>query len=110
MDHVLFLGRRASLPRQIKESMHKLKTLPVFVALAIVSIATAFAQDSKLPANDIPPEFKAPVQPSDFDKRVVMVPMRDGTKLYTVIVVPKGAKDAPASPTSEGGAGCAFRV
>jgi predicted acyl esterase len=24
-----------------------------------------------------------------------MVPMRDGTKLYTVIVVPKGAKNAP---------------
>ncbi|MGJ3625786.1 CocE/NonD family hydrolase [Sphingomonas sp. MMS24-JH45] len=24
-----------------------------------------------------------------------MVPIRDGTKLYTVIVVPKGAKDAP---------------
>src|SRR3546814_19315652 len=24
-----------------------------------------------------------------------MIPMRDGTKLYTVIVVPKGAKNAP---------------
>ena len=36
-----------------------------------------------------------PLLPSDFDKRVVMVPMRDGVKLYTVIVVPKGAKDAP---------------
>ena len=24
-----------------------------------------------------------------------MIPMRDGVKLYTVIVVPKGAKDAP---------------
>jgi uncharacterized protein len=64
-------------------------------ALTLVSVVTAFAQDAKLPANDIPPDFKAPEQLRDFDKRVVMVPMRDGTKLYTVIVVPKGAKDAP---------------
>jgi uncharacterized protein len=64
-------------------------------ALTLVSAVTAFAQDAKLPANDIPPDFKAPEQPRDYDKRVVMVPMRDGTKLYTVIVVPKGAKDAP---------------
>ncbi len=75
--------------------MHKLNILSVFVALAIVSIANAFAQEQKMPANDIPPNFKAPEQPTDFDKRVAMVPMRDGTKLYTVIVVPKGAKDAP---------------
>jgi len=75
--------------------MHKLNNLSVFVALAISSIPNAFAQEQKLPANDIPPNFKAPAQPSDFDKRVAMVPMRDGTKLYTVIVVPKGAKDAP---------------
>jgi putative CocE/NonD family hydrolase len=78
-----------------QESMHKPNTLSVFVALAIVSITSAFAQEQKMPANDIPPDFKAPAQPTDFDKRVAMVPMRDGTKLYTVIVVPKGAKDAP---------------
>ncbi|UGQ48296.1 CocE/NonD family hydrolase [Massilia endophytica] len=32
---------------------------------------------------------------ADYDKRVVMVPMRDGVKLYTVIVIPKGASKAP---------------
>jgi len=74
--------------------MHKLNTFSVFVAMAIASITSAFAQEHKLPANDLPADFKAPA-PSDFDKRVAMVPMRDGTKLYTVIVVPKGAKDAP---------------
>src|SRR6185369_847796 len=46
-------------------------------------------------ADDLAPDFKAPTRPSDFEKRVVMVPMRDGAKLYTVIVVPKGAKNAP---------------
>ena len=75
--------------------MHKLVTLSVFVALAVSSVPNAFTQQPKMPANDIPPDFKAPAQPTDFDKRVAMVPMRDGTKLYTVIVVPKGAKDAP---------------
>ena len=54
-----------------------------------------FAQQQKLPTDDLTPNFKAPPQESDYDKRVVMVPMRDGTKLYTVIAVPKGAKNAP---------------
>jgi putative CocE/NonD family hydrolase len=31
----------------------------------------------------------------DYEKRVVMIPMRDGTKLYTVIVIPKGGKNLP---------------
>src|SRR6476660_1774878 len=44
---------------------------------------------------DIPKDFKAPVAANDYIRREVMVPMRDGVKLYTVIVVPKGAKDAP---------------
>jgi putative CocE/NonD family hydrolase len=57
--------------------------------------AACFAQETKLPADDLAPDFKAPTRPSDFEKRVVMVPMRDGAKLYTVIVVPKGAKNAP---------------
>jgi putative CocE/NonD family hydrolase len=44
---------------------------------------------------DIPKDFKAPVAANDYVRREVMVPMRDGVKLYTVIVVPKGATDAP---------------
>ena len=32
---------------------------------------------------------------ADFVRRVVMIPMRDGTKLYTVIVHRKGVTDAP---------------
>src|SRR6202795_4095724 len=30
----------------------------------------------------------------DYDRREVMIPMRDGVKLHTVILVPKGAKNA----------------
>jgi uncharacterized protein len=75
--------------------MNKLISLCVFVGLMFGCGAACFAQETKLPADDLAPDFKAPTRPSDFEKRVVMVPMRDGTKLYTVIVVPKAAKNAP---------------
>ena len=68
-------------------------------ALICLSATSALAQQPTpapdLPKDELTPNFKAPVQATDYDKRVVMVPMRDGTKLYTVIVVPKGIKDAP---------------
>ena len=50
-------------------------------------------------ATDLPSETPAmltPVQTGfDYVKRDVMIPMRDGVKLHTVIVLPKGAKTAP---------------
>src|ERR1700760_3752419 len=45
--------------------------------------------------SDIPHEFLAPHDSYDYTKREVMIPMRDGVKLHTVIVVPKGAANAP---------------
>src|SRR5271154_5836575 len=44
---------------------------------------------------DIPADFKVIEDGDDYVKRDVMIPMRDGVRLYTVIVVPKGAKNAP---------------
>ena len=42
------------------------------------------------------PETLVPVADSfDYVKRDVMIPMRDGVKLHTAIVVPKGATHAP---------------
>ena len=35
------------------------------------------------------------IESFDYVKRDVMIPMRDGVKLHTVIVVPKGAARAP---------------
>ena len=46
-------------------------------------------------APEIPAKFAAPNQAADFERRDVMIPMRDGVKLHTVIVVPRGAKRAP---------------
>jgi putative CocE/NonD family hydrolase len=44
---------------------------------------------------DIPAKFSPPTKDYDYAKHVEMVPMRDGVKLYTVIVIPKGAAHAP---------------
>ncbi|MHB1204083.1 MAG: CocE/NonD family hydrolase [Rhodospirillaceae bacterium] len=44
---------------------------------------------------DIPAKFNATTPAADYDRREVMIPMRDGVKLFAVIVVPKGAAHAP---------------
>jgi uncharacterized protein len=45
--------------------------------------------------SDIPKSFVPPVGDRDYVKREAMIPMRDGVRLHTVIVVPKGAANAP---------------
>ncbi len=68
-------------------------SLPTTLLLA--AAIPALAQQPNVPADDLGTHFKAPEQARDYDKRVAMIPMHDGVKLYTVIVVPKGAHDAP---------------
>jgi uncharacterized protein len=45
--------------------------------------------------SDIPTKWQKPQADYDYVKREEMIPMRDGVKLHTVIVVPKGAHDLP---------------
>ena len=68
-----------------------------FVLLASIALATtAIVQDKAAPVGgDIPAKFVPPTAAQDYVKREVMIPMRDGTKLYTVIVYPKGVTNAP---------------
>ena len=56
--------------------------------LAAATLSMAQTSDS-----DIPNKFNQPTTNQDFVKREVMIPMRDGVKLYTVIVLPKGAQE-----------------
>ena len=48
---------------------------------------------------ELPSETPARLEPTnagfDYVQREVMIPMRDGVKLHTVILVPKGAQKAP---------------
>jgi len=65
-------------------------------ALTGAPIAAQQASSALMPpGGDIPKNFTPPTSANDYIKREVMIPMRDGTKLYTVIVIPKGATNAP---------------
>lgn len=46
-------------------------------------------------SSDIPEKWEPPQDHFDYVKREVMIPMRDGVKLHTVIAIPKGAPDLP---------------
>lgn len=52
------------------------------------------SQYPQLPS-ETPGTFTPVTDRFDYVRREVMIPMRDGTKLFTVILVPKGAKNAP---------------
>ncbi len=56
--------------------------------------AAIHAQTSPL-TPDIPARYEAATASYDYVKRDVMIPMRDGVKLHTVLVIPLGAKDVP---------------
>jgi putative CocE/NonD family hydrolase len=48
-----------------------------------------------LPASEMPQGFVPDTRSFDYTKRVVMIPMRDGIKLHTVIFIPRTAHRAP---------------
>ena len=68
----------------------------IVVVLGILACSVGLAQQV---APDLPSDIPAKLQPAeqefDFTKRDVMIPMRDGVKLHTVILLPKGLTRAP---------------
>ena len=91
------------------------KVAAVFAAVVALSAplsAAADVQPAVQPGGDIPAEFKGAVPPIpkggdiptrftaprggfQFVRREVMIPMRDGARLFTVLVIPKGAGPFP---------------
>src|SRR5437016_665252 len=76
--------------------------LSVLLLLALAAPGhVLFAQSASQPPQypNFPSETPAKLEPAiasfDYSRRDVMIPMRDGVKLHTVIIVPKGAKNAP---------------
>ncbi len=63
-------------------------------AFALAVSAPAIAQTSEV-VSDIPPGFAPSEDMKDFTIREVEIPMRDGIKLHTNIVIPRGVKNAP---------------
>jgi putative CocE/NonD family hydrolase len=72
---------------------HAFPLILLTAALLIPSLSTR-AQTPPI-APDIPDEFQRPTASFDYVERDVMIPMRDGVKLHTNILIPKGARNAP---------------
>jgi len=72
-----------------------LRSLVFLTIAAWATSALAQTDPAMLPESDIPSKFDVPAAGNDYVRRVEMVPMRDGKKLYTVIIIPKGAHGAP---------------
>ena len=75
--------------------------MKMLVAMALVTASVAvFAQAPQRPQyptlpSETPPAFKPVTDSFDYERRDVMIAMRDGVKLHTVILVPKGSRRAP---------------
>src|SRR3981189_1061635 len=61
---------------------------------AVLFIEPSTGRAQALP-NETPDKFTPTNDGFDYVRREVMIPMRDGVKLHTVILVPKGAQHAP---------------
>ena len=96
------------------DEMKHVRRRPVFAVFALLAIiapstpgaslaqaAKKRAETSPTPAvaaglpSEMPAKFVPVTGSWDYDLRDVMIPMRDGVRLHTVILVPKGAKRAP---------------
>ncbi len=65
-----------------------MRTLLVF-AIALFLCPPVLAQ------SEIPTKFEPTNAGFNYVRRTMMIPMRDGVKLHTVILIPKGARNAP---------------
>src|SRR5262245_49184397 len=66
-------------------------------AAAFLAAPPSAAQTPKYPAfpSEMPSKLVEAREGYDYVRRIAEIPMRDGVRLHTVILVPKGAKGAP---------------
>ena len=85
-----------TIPDRVR-ALALLFTLPLLLLVEGSAAQTATppaTADSGLPS-ETPAKFEPVTDSFDHVRRDVMIPMRDGVKLHTVILVPKGAQGAP---------------
>jgi hypothetical protein len=60
------------------------------------ALSSVYAQTAQYPAypSESPAQFNAPTASYDYERRDLMIPMRDGVKLHTVILLPKALVDS----------------
>jgi putative CocE/NonD family hydrolase len=62
---------------------------------AALSSAAVPAQSNRESTDERPAKMVTTTEGYDYERRVVMIPMRDKVKLFTVIMIPQGARRAP---------------
>jgi putative CocE/NonD family hydrolase len=82
--------------------MKAYKRVPILTFAGVLCFAGTSAAQTTPPAaqypdypSETPSHFTPQTDSFDYIRRDVMIAMRDGVKLHTVILVPKGAKNAP---------------
>ena len=82
---------------QLRATVRFLKVAICGAILAVSAQSPAPAQqnDNATLPSETPAHFQPVTKDFDFERRDVMILMRDGVKLHTVILIPKGAKNAP---------------
>src|SRR5438128_1747495 len=87
-------GSRCDVDRIRKLSLFLLGALLFVGALAAQQTTPPVPKYPALPS-ETPTKFEPATERFDYVRRDVMIQMRDGVKLHTVVLVPKGAKGAP---------------
>ncbi len=76
------------------EPLTRFRAVALLACALAVGGRQAFAQSSGLPS-ETPAKFTPVTSSFDYTRRDVMIPMRDGARLHTVILVPKTASHTP---------------
>jgi len=80
-----------------EELVKLIRLISFFILLAPFTHVVSAAQDSpKYPdfPSETPSHFESSTAGFQYTRQEVMIPMRDGVKLHTVILIPNGAKNA----------------
>jgi len=81
-------------------NLPRFESSTIFASMLIallVPVSLAQTPPSQYPdyPSETPATFSTVQNTWDYARREVMIPMRDGVRLHTVVLVPKGAKNAP---------------
>ncbi len=83
------------MDRRLPRNAATTASLVAGALLSILLVTAAAAAEVTPMTPDVVASYSETRPQADYVKRVVMVPMRDGVKLYTVIVMKKGTSNGP---------------
>jgi putative CocE/NonD family hydrolase len=84
----------SNILRLNRQGVARLCVVGVLLILMMGLVALAPARAQSL-ASDIPQAFLPVTTNHDYSRREVDIPMRDGVKLHTVLIIPRGSPRAP---------------